>query len=169
MSVRGERRGPERRDEHFSHRVRIILVASLLGAIFAAVSLDANPRDGLRIFVLAQAAIVLGLYSQALYNVIMRVRHPGSDKVTNEVRRGHLCMLLAIFVLLIEEILRVIQRIGKPVINWRTPLLQLALWLLFLGWLWLERREWQPESPILRPTPKEEARNRARLRVERQS
>jgi hypothetical protein len=170
VSVRGERRGPERRSQPFSQRVRIVLLAALVGGVFAAVSLDANLRDGLRIFVLAQAVIVTGLYAQAVYNVARRVRHPGPDKVTNEIRRGHLCMLLAIFVLLFEEILRVVHRIGEPIVNWRTPLLQLALWLLFLGWLWLERREWQPpNTPILKPTPKEEARNRARLRVERQS
>jgi hypothetical protein len=166
MSVRGERRGPERRDEHFSHRVRIILVASLLGAIFAAVSLDANLRDGLRIFVLSQAAVVVLLYAQALWNVLMRVAHPGSDRSTNEIRRGHLCQILAIFVLLSEEIVRVVHRIGEGMLNWRTPLLQLALLLLFFAWLWLERRSWRTDDSVLEPTPKAALRDRARRRAQ---
>jgi hypothetical protein len=166
MGVRGERRGPERRGSFIDSYTRVLLIALPLAAIFISVSIEANLRDGLRIFVLSQAAVVVLLYAQALWNVLMRVAHPGSDRSTNEIRRGHLCQILAIFVLLSEEIVRVVHRIGEGMLNWRTPLLQLALLLLFFAWLWLERRSWRTDDSVLEPTPKAALRDRARRRAQ---
>lgn len=169
MGVRGDRRGPDRRGVFPGVYTRVFLVAVPLAAIFFGVLAEDNLRDALRIFVLSQAAVICGLYLQALWSVILRVRERSPDQLTNEIRRGHMCMLLAIFVLLSEEIYRVYERIGQDRFNWRTPLLQVALWLLLLGWLWLERRRWHSDTTLLEPTPREEARGRARQRVERQS
>lgn len=169
MGVRGDRRTPDEQGSFPSLYARTFLVAVPLAGIFIGVLVEDNLRDALRVFVLAQAAVICGLYVQALWSVILRVRERSPDKLTNEIRRGHMCMLLAIFVLLSEEIYRVYDRIGEDHFNWRTPLLQLALWLLLLGWLWLERRRWRSDTPLLDPTPREEARDRARERVQRQS
>jgi hypothetical protein len=168
MGVRGERRGPERRSDEPNKVTRALMVALPAGAILWSVTLESHLYDRIRIFVLAQAAVVVLLYIQALYSVIKRVSKPGPDRSTNEIRRGHMCLLMAIFVLLSEEIYRVAKRIGQDHLNWRTPLLQIALLLLFLAWLWLERRRWRADGDLLRPTPKEEARGRARRRVQRQ-
>lgn len=169
MGVRGERRGPERQTNEPNKVIRALMVALPAGAILWSATLETHLYDRIRIFVLAQAAVVVMLYVQALYSVILRVSRPGPDRSTNEIRRGHLCLLLAIFVLLAEEIVRVAQRLGQDHLNWRTPLLQIALLLLFLGWLWLERRRWRTDDELLRPTPREEARGRARRRVQRHS
>jgi hypothetical protein len=151
--------------------MRVFLVAVPLGGVFIGTLVVDNLRDALRVFVLAQAAVICGLYLQVLVNVAGRVMERSSDRLTNEIRRGHMCTLLAIFVLLSEEIWRVVGRLGEDHFNWRTPLLQLALWLLLLGWLWMERRRWRTDASLLepKPTPREEARRRARQRVERQS
>jgi hypothetical protein len=151
--------------------MRVFLVAVPLGGVFIGTLVVDNLRDALRVFVLAQAAVICGLYLQVLVNVVGRVMERSSDRLTNEIRRGHMCTLLAIFVLLSEEIWRVVGRLGEDHFNWRTPLLQLALWLLRLGWLWMERRRWRTDASLLepKPTPREEARRRARQRVERQS
>lgn len=166
MDFIGERRRPERRDPFMNQPTRVLLVAVPLAGIFAAVSLVTDVRDGLRVFVLAQATVIVVLYAQALWNVVDRVRRPSHDKAANEIRRGHMCLLLAIFVLLSEEILRVIARIGEGILNWRTPLLQVALLLLFFAWLWLERRSWRTDEVMLKPTPRQEGLDRARERAE---
>lgn len=146
-----------------------MLVTIPLLAILVAVTLESNLRDGLRIFVLSQSAVIFVIYLQAMWSVTLRVAERSPDKLTNEIRRGHLCLLLAVFVLLSEEIYQVYNRIGEDHLNWRTPILQAALWLLFLAWLWLERRRWRTDTSLLKPTPKEEARGRARRRAAQQS
>jgi hypothetical protein len=89
--------------------MRVFLVAVPLGGVFIGTLVVDNLRDALRVFVLAQAAVICGLYLQVLVNVAGRVMERSSDRLTNEIRRGHMCTLLAIFVLLSEEIWRVVR------------------------------------------------------------
>jgi hypothetical protein len=138
-------------------RVKFILVVPIFVAFGMAVWLETDLYDGLRVFVLAQAFIVAALYVRVLARAVVRAVHAnrsGQPQIVSEITRGHACLVLGILVLLYEETARVVIRVGQDHFNWRTPLLQLALWLLFLGWLWMERRRWRSGLPVGNTTTK---------------
>jgi hypothetical protein len=134
-------------------RVKLLLIIPIFVAIGMVVWLETDLYDGLRVFVLAQSFIVAALYVRVLARAIVRANRTsrsGQSPIVSEITRGHVCLVLGILVLLYEETARVVMRVGQEHFNWRTPLLQAALWLLFLGWLWMERRRWRSGLPLPR-------------------
>lgn len=124
-----------------------IFAGAILVAVPAVLALTGrSARDVLRGFVLAEALIVLIMLTGALYGVVKRTLSRRQPPLAREIQTGHACHLTAEIIALIVFMDFSVHRIGKPMIDWHTPFLQVFLWFLLLAWFLMERKAWRPMS-----------------------
>jgi hypothetical protein len=128
--------------------VRITVVLFLGGCGAALIGAEVrNDRvlgyDVLRAVVLGQAVVIVVLYGYGALRC-MRSAATAADGWERTAWRGRAAILLGVLVLLCDEVVRVALRLGNSHFNWRTPTVQVALWLLLVAWRWAIRRFWTP-------------------------
>lgn len=105
---------------------------------------QAKYYDALRSFVIAQAVVVLCLM---FYTIIWVARRMSSanpatkpDTAARKVVLGGLTRNFGVLILIFMGLLAVIGRLGNTHLDYKTPLFQFSLLLLFYAWALIDRR-----------------------------
>jgi len=132
--------------------VILLLISLFVAPVIVGFQSDTD-YDIIRSFVITEAVIVcllyLGAFAKSAYAMAhQRILHTATEGVVV----GSMLRDLGIVLILVEQIVASAQRLGNPVFNARTPILQFALLLFLLSWMLIERREWEFDAII----PKQE-------------
>lgn len=126
--------------------ILVISGASALAAILALSYSYETPLDYLRWAVLAQAFVVISLYAVTLGNVVYRIWSDWKGPaLARQLRLANAARLLACLIIVCEATSDVSERLGNQILNFRTPVLQVALILLALAWGFMDRFNYQIE------------------------
>lgn len=123
-------------------------VALVAVPIYVFFTDDTAPTyDALRSFVLVQASAVFCLTSYTMGWVVVRMRKARKagtsivpDPGARAVILGSMARNLGILILLFGGALNLVGRLNNTHLDYRTPLFQLAMLLLFYGWALIDRR-----------------------------
>lgn len=139
---------------------RYIIPLVILGLVtipLLAIPVASTGYDVLRVFVLLQSLVIIAIQLNTISGNVQRAvlstrSNPPQPVVVRTLRWAYTARVSTSLIFTIAMGVGTVHRLGNPVLDWHTPLLQLCLLLLALAWgfmdrriLWLERRADTPE------------------------
>lgn len=130
--------------------VIFFMLSLFVAPVIAGVQSDTN-FDILRAFVITQAGIIFVLYAVALAEGIAQIWRGAYATVTinRSLLKARIARIFGCMIFVAEESFSIVGRLGEPVMNFRTPVLQIALLLLLYAWAYMDRRRFEEASQAL--------------------
>lgn len=135
---------PNHRSEYlWTWGIRAGATLAVLAPIVALVA-GAALIDAFRVAVLTVTVIVMLAWVASLWDTLWRLRHlPYSAPTMRDQDRGRRDRLILGLILIGDEARQAFGRLGEPHLNYRTPLLIIAVWLALNITLKIDVRRWR--------------------------
>lgn len=132
---------------------RTIVIFFIFGLFIAPLIAALNSEthyDILRAFVLTETAGVFLLYGLSLAEGIVKLWRGayGGAPVVRRLLKARMARIAACMIFMVDESVTTIDRLGNPVMNWRTPTLQIVLIMLLYAWSYIDRSKFEDADAL---------------------